>query len=230
MATVIEEKDLVATLPASFATLAEFRHWMHATECPERGRFTYVNGGFEIDMSPERISGHNDIKTRMTTVLDTISEAEQLGVVFSDGVLLVNDDADLGCEPDMMFCSIETLRTGKATRRAWKSDEAGDMELHGTPDMVAEVVSNSSARKDTVDLRSAYFAAGIKEYWLIDGRGEEIELILLERGETEFMSVVPDADGYRKSAVFGRCFRFIREAHPVLGPRCSLLVRPEITP
>ena len=230
MATVVRNPAAVAGLPESFATLADFRDWIHSTDRQKGSRATYVNGGFEIDMSPERISGHNDIKTRMTTVLDSICEAEQRGVVFSDGVLLVNEDADLGCEPDMMFCSIETLRHGRATRRAWKCDSEGDVELHGTPDMVAEIVSNSSARKDTVDLRQAYFTAGIAEYWLVDGRGDEIEFDLLVRGEHSYTSIAADPEGYRYSPVFQRSFRFAREAHPVLGLRCRLLVRTEVTP
>ena len=161
MATVITELGTNLTLPDSFGSLAAFRNWVHSDNRPERGRFTFVSGGLEVDMSPERISGHNDIKTRMTTVLDTLVESRNLGVVFGDGVLLVNEEGCLGCEPDMMFCSMETLRSGKVTYRAWQGSEEGDVELHGSPDMVAEIVSNSSVRKDTIELRRAYFVAGV---------------------------------------------------------------------
>ena len=34
--------------------------------------------------------------------------------------------------------------------------------------MTLEVVSSSSVRKDTVDLRDRYYKAGILEYWLVD--------------------------------------------------------------
>ncbi|HEY4260096.1 MAG TPA: Uma2 family endonuclease [Schlesneria sp.] len=225
MATVITELGTNLTLPDSFGSLAVFRNWVHSGNRPERGRFTFVSGGLEIDMSPERISGHNDIKTRMTTALDTLVESHNLGVVFGDGVLLVNEEAGLGCEPDMMFCSIETLSSGKVTYRAWQGSEEGDVELHGSPDMVAEIVSNSSVRKDTIELRRAYFVAGVTEYWLIDGRDEEIEFQLLIRGQHAYEAVEPDAEGYQYSPTFGRAFRFIREAHPVSGIRCRLLAR-----
>jgi Uma2 family endonuclease len=225
MATVITELGTNLTLPDSFGTLQEFREWIHSDVCPERGKFTFIAGGLEIDMSPERISGHNDIKTRMTTVLDTLVESKGLGVVFGDGVLFVNDDAELGCEPDMIFCAMETLRSGKVRYRAWQGNDEGDVELHGTPDMVAEVVSNSSVRKDTIELRDAYFAAGIAEYWLIDGRGEEIDFLLLVRGEHGFEAASPDAEGYRTSPTFGQSFRFARDVHPVSGVRCRLLMR-----
>ena len=91
--------------------------------------------------------------------------------------------------------------------------------------MVAEIVSNSSVRKDTVELRDAYFAAGIAEYWLIDGRDEEIEFELLVRGDTAFVAVTSDADGYRHSPTFGHAYRFTREADPIGGWQCRLLTR-----
>jgi Uma2 family endonuclease len=93
-------------------------------------------------MSPERISGHNDIKTRLTSVLDTLVSAEQLGTVFSDGVLFINEAADLACEPDLMYGSVETIRSARITFHAWQSSEEGNVELHGSPDMVAEIVSD----------------------------------------------------------------------------------------
>jgi Uma2 family endonuclease len=225
MATVITEIGTNLTLPDSFDSLASFRDWVHSEDCPERGRFTFVNGRIEVDMSPERISGHNDIKKRMTTVLDTLVEDQELGAVFADGVLLINEEAELGCEPDLMFCKMETLESGRAKSRAWQSNDEGDVELFGTPDMVAEVVSNSSVRKDTIELRYAYFQAGIAEYWLVDGRDEEIDFQLLVRGESEYLPVDADSDGFRFSPAFGHAFRFIREVHRVRGWCCRLLVR-----
>lgn len=216
--------------PVSFDSLADFRSWVHSADHAERGRFTYINGDFEIDMSPERISGHNEIKSELYATLGQIVRQRQLGKLFPDGALLVNDDANLGCEPDMMFCSWETLRSRQVTFRAWNREDEGDVELYGTPDMVVEVISNSSWRKDTVELRRAYFTAGIREYWLIDGRSEEITFEVLVRGESEYVSVPPSADGFRNSATFGALFQFIREADPIGGLQCRLLYQPEIQP
>ena len=49
----------------------------------------------------------------------------------------------------------------------------GFKEFEGTPDMVLEVVSATSVRKDTEILRDLYWRAGIQEYWLVDARGDE---------------------------------------------------------
>jgi Uma2 family endonuclease len=83
------------------------------------------------------------------------------------------------------------------------------VELLGTPDMVLEVISRTSVRKDTEVLRELYSRAGIPEYWLVDARGSTPSFEILEH----------TADGYRAtestergvySTVFDRSFRFQR--------------------
>ena len=82
--------------------------------------------------------------------------------------------------------------------------------MRGSPDLVVEIVSTGSVRKDTIVLFEQYFVAGIDEYWLIDARGEEIEFELFTRGADCFVPAEADADGYRHSEVFGLSFALIR--------------------
>ena len=56
------------------------------------------------------------------------------------------------------------------------------MRLEGSPDLVIEVVSDGSVRKDMVRLRDQYWQAGIQEYWLIDVRGEHLLFDILRPG------------------------------------------------
>lgn len=100
------------------------------------------------------------------------------------------------------------------------------MEVVGSPDLVVEIVSRHSVRKDTLLLRERYFLAGIEEYWLIDARGEEIDFQLLVRGEEAFFPAPPDADGYCRSKVFEARFRLTRDRNPVGGYRYTLLIAP----
>ena len=53
--------------------------------------------------------------------------------------------------------------------------EGGYVEVVGVVDMVLEVVSDSSEKKDNQTLFEAYFEAGIAEYWLVDARGETVQ-------------------------------------------------------
>ena len=64
--------------------------------------------------------------------------------------------------------------------------------------MVLEVLSNSSVRKDDVDLRQAYWEAGIREYWLVDARKPPLRFEILnytQRGYTARRK----KDGWSKS-------------------------------
>ena len=77
--------------------------------------------------------------------------------------------------------------------------------------MVAEVVSDSSANKDMRRLPEAYFTAGIKEFWLIDARGEELQFTIHNRGNTAFEPVPTDAEGFQHSEVFAHAFKLTRD-------------------
>ena len=94
--------------------------------------------------------------------------------------------------------------------------------------MVVEIVSDSSVRKDNVELRRSYFEAGIPEYWLIDARDDdEIRFQLLVRGADEYVAQPADAKGYFLSPCFGRKFLLTRKAHKISGWSYRLLSRAE---
>jgi heat-inducible transcriptional repressor len=58
--------------------------------------------------------------------------------------------------------------------------------------MVLEVVSPSSVVKDTEWLMSRYHEAGVREYWLIDARGEgDPAFTIYRRAAKEFVAVAP---------------------------------------
>ena len=71
------------------------------------------------------------------------------------------------------------LRAGtvRRTDKAGTSEEY--IELVGSPDLVVEIVSDASVRKDKPLLRDAYGRAGVAEYWLIDARGHDVEFEIL---------------------------------------------------
>ena len=83
-------------------------------------------------------------------------------------------------------------------------------ELVGSPDWVLEILSPSSRRKDTKLLREAYFRAGIPEYWLVDGLGDEVDLQILVAGDDGYISIAPE-NGWLASPTFGCAFRLTRD-------------------
>jgi len=101
----------------------------------------------------------------------------------------------------------------------WESLEAGrirkvpatppvpgrHVELEGAPDLVVEVVSNSSVGKDRKRLPALYARAGVPELWLVDARGETPRLEIWALGEGRYEPVAADgsAEGWTASPVLG---------------------------
>lgn len=197
-------------IPPSAHTLNGFREWALSKEFPERGSLSFVNGEFLIDMSLERIDTHNFLKTEISTVIAALIKREKKGYFFSDRTLLSNLDATISTEPDAMFISRDSLSRGRAQFPPHGDRPQEAMELEGTPDWVLEIVSPSSKNKDKVLLREAYYRAGIREYWLVDALGEEIEFQILVPGDKEYVAVKSE-DGWLASPTFEKSLRLERE-------------------
>jgi len=190
-------------------TLAGFRDWATSPEFPEHVRAAFIDGGVYLDMSNEDPELHVAVKTEVIVALGPLVRAEKLGKLYTDGVLVSNETAGVSNNPDASFLSRETIRSGRARLVPREGREGSYREIEGTPDWVLEVISDSSVQKDAGQLRTAYHAAGIPEYWLIDARGEEIAFTVLHWRKNGYASA-PVKDGWQRSKVFGREFRFSR--------------------
>ena len=54
--------EVEISVPASAHTLDGFRRWAVSGEFPEQGRFTLYAGEVFVDLSPERVGAHNQVK------------------------------------------------------------------------------------------------------------------------------------------------------------------------
>ena len=52
------------------------------------------------------------------------------------------------------------------------------------PDLVIEVVSESSRDRDYTEKRDEYWLLGIKEYWIVDAKLEQV--LILKRGRSRW--------------------------------------------
>lgn len=210
-------------IPGDIVDLESFRRWAHSDEFPEQGRFSFLRGEVWVDLSMEQLFTHNRVRTRCTSVLESLVDVENLGYFFSDGARLSNTVVDLSTEPDGMFAAYDTVRTGKL--ELIEGFESGFVEVVGTPDMVMEVVSRYSVQKDTVVLRDVYWRAGIQEYWLVDARDEVLRFDILRRGRRGY-TVTRRQGGWVRSQVFGRSFQLRSQPDPLGHPRYELHVQP----
>ena len=202
-------------IPYNLHALADFRRWAVSSGFPERGRIDYIAGRIEVDTSPEDLYCHGKVKTEIVGVLSRHLKETQTGDLFSDRARVSSPTADLSAEPDIVFVSDASLSDGRV-RLVPKATGEPDryIELEGGPDLIVEIVSDASTTKDTQRLPAAYWRAGVREFWLVDARGETLLFQIHRRGESAFEPVEADADGYQPSAVFDSRFRLTRRRNP----------------
>jgi Uma2 family endonuclease len=219
----ISENPIVTVPTRATASLASFRAWAGDNDLPEKAKLCYHRGEVFVEMGKEQIFSHVRVKTEITRVLANIVKEESSGLYLTDGAFVTNEAAELSCNLDAVFVSFETIRANRV--EFIEGEEGGFVELFGAADMVLEVVSDSSEKKDNQTLFEAYFDAGGAEYWLVDARGEEVEFHAYKRGAKKFSLARPQPGGWVKSAAFGRSFRLARGADATGEPEFTLEVK-----
>lgn len=132
--------------------------------------------GGEKFMAPSPDWGHVNVTANLIKIIGNYVSINRLGVVAADNFDVHFPDGSL-FKPDFIFVSAANaeLYIGKK-----------DMTIHGVPDMVAEVFSRSTMKRDIGIKKDTYERNGVKEYWMIDPWRETVEVYLLRGGKYEF--------------------------------------------
>lgn len=89
-------------------------------------------------------------------------------------------------QPDVIYISAARLKIlGK--------------RIEGAPDLLVEVLSPDSARRDRGEKLSLYAQSGVGEYWIFDPEGRQTELLVNEAGR--FVVALPEAGVYRSAGL-----------------------------
>ena len=140
------------------------------------------------------------------------------GFVFADSTRVTSPISDLSAEPDVVVVLLESFDQGKVRHiPAASRGEGRYVELEGAPDLVVEILSDSSVEKDTKRLPPRYAAAGVGELWLIDARGAEPSFDLKVLKEGAYHDVPADRDGWLDSPLLAAKIRLTRRAMPNSG-------------
>jgi Uma2 family endonuclease len=214
-AVIVDERVYV---PPGIDSLASFRTWAHSDEFPEIGRIAWLNGTLWLDLTMEQAYTHNGVKLEIARVLSSLSRITQDGCYFVDGMRLSHPGTNLSTDPDGMFIRFAAFQGGQI--RQVPGVHGGVVEFEGTPDMVLEVVSDSSVEKDNVLLPPLYLAAGIAEFWRIDARGDLRFEVLRHTAAGYASTQLPD--GWWRSSVFQRDFRLTPGADALGQPQFTL--------
>ena len=129
---------------------------------PDDGkRHELIDGDHYVAPSPN--TKHQRITRNLLLALHSFVTRHRLGEVFAAPYDVILSDIDV-VEPDLLFVS-----TGRAAIITEKN-------VQGQPDLVVEVLSESTRRTDEVIKRKRYEQFGIKEYWIVDPELETVKI------------------------------------------------------
>lgn len=161
---------MIAAKPRSIPAKWKTRRWTFeelAAELPESNLPTELWDG-ELLMSPAPSFFHQEIVARFYKLLDAWAVQHGLGktgIAPLDMVLTTRRVI----QPDVVFISNERLGMIKD-------------RIMGAADLVAEVISPDSRRRDRIDKRDLYEQHGVREYGLIDPEAGTTEVLYLQSG------------------------------------------------
>jgi len=79
------------------------------------------------------------------------------------------DDDDTVVQPDLLVICDKTI--------------LDDKRCNGAPDMIIEIISPSSSRRDRIVKMNKYLSAGVREYWIVDPEFKSVNRHILESGK-----------------------------------------------
>ena len=133
--------------------------------------------GGEKFMAPSAGAYHNNVMGGLYTLISFYVRNNKIGYVFTDSLDVHLPDGNL-FKPDLIV-----IKKENAAIINWQSG------IYGVPDMVVEVLSRSTKRKDEGVKKDIYEKNGVKEYWVIDPWAKSVTVYILRDGKFELDDV-----------------------------------------
>lgn len=133
-------------------------------------RHEIINGN--LLMAPAPYTWHQDWSHELALVVGNHVKRNKLGKVYEAPTDVILDDENT-VQPDLVF--VATANLGIVQPRG----------IFGVPDLLIELVSPSSVRRDRYDKKELYARSGVKEYWIGDPANKSLEILTLKDGRYE---------------------------------------------
>jgi Uma2 family endonuclease len=142
---------------------------------PDDGRrYEIIEGVLYVIAAPN--FDHQYTVGEIFAALRTYVRERQLGIVISAPFEIHLPDIAQPVQPDVLFIAAE------------RAPRPGAEGFTGAPDLIVEVLSQSTARTDRLVKFGAYERAGVREYWLVDPRTHSVEVYSLSEESTYEMA------------------------------------------
>jgi len=133
-------------------------------------RYEVIGGNLLMAPAPDSL--HQDSSRKLFRFLDRFATRHSLGEVYYSPMDVILDSENT-VQPDLIFISRANL--GIIQKRG----------VFGTPDLLIELISPSSVRRDRYDKKELYARFGVKEYWIGDPANKSLEILTLKEGRYE---------------------------------------------
>ncbi len=136
---------------------------------PDDGRrYEIIAGVLYVTAAPR--FNHQYIVQLLLRRIGDFVEQRNLGVVIPAPFEVLLPGIASPVQPDLLFI------------RAGRQPPPEATSFKGTPDLIVEVLSPSTARRDRVVKFWAYERAGVPEYWIVDPHARLVEVYVLQEG------------------------------------------------
>lgn len=132
-------------------------------------RYELIEGELVV-MEPAPTTSHQRILVNLTLLLAPFVRDNGLGEVLIASTDVYLSDTNV-LQPDLLFVS--AARASIITER----------DVHGAPDLVVEIASPSTRRRDRGIKMDLYARHGVTEYWLVDPATAIVETLRLKDGQ-----------------------------------------------
>ena len=124
---------------------------------------------------------HQTVSLRMIVRMNAFVEENRLGRIFHAPYDVLFTDTEV-VQPDLLFVSTERdhIRT--------------PANIQGAPDLVVEILSPSSSRRDWREKRELYARHGVLEYWIIDPTNRIVSVMQLQDGVLKIEQTCAEGD------------------------------------
>jgi Uma2 family endonuclease len=166
------------------------KHWTFADlmQFDETERYEIYDGRL-ISMAPSPDFYHQELAARLFLALAGFVRPRQLGrVVFAPLDVVMADDNT--AQPDLLFIANENA----GIIRKW---------VFGAPDLVVEILSPSSIRRDRQDKLEQYARFGVKEYWIVDPANRSLEILALRDKQFTVYSIAAETGSAESKVLAG---------------------------
>ncbi len=139
----------------------------------------------EIIVSPTPIVNHQRFVLRIARLVEDLKPD---GEVFPSPLDVHLDDLNV-VQPDVMWISAE------------RSAIIGEKRITGAPDLVVEIFSPGTLKRDRMKKFELYERYGAREYWMIDPEHAQMEVWVREGDEFVRLGVYTSEDAFSSPAL-----------------------------